>query len=85
MLSQTCWLEDSSPRVVRADASIDRSDDDAVADDSGGGNTDTAAASATHKDDAAGAGGGGGHPYGVKPWGIYLTDGGGQEVKGFDR
>ena len=33
----------------------------------------TGAASATHKDDAAGAGAGGGHPYGVKPWGNYLT------------
>lgn len=24
--------------------------------------------------------GGGGHPYGVRPWGNFLTDGGGQEV-----
>lgn len=23
----------------------------------------------------------GGHPYGVKPWGNFLTDGGGQEVR----
>jgi hypothetical protein len=24
-----------------------------------------------------------GHPYGVKPWGNFLTDGGGKEVSGF--
>lgn len=50
--------------------------------------TATATATAAADDTAAAAApGGGGHPYGVKPWGNFLTDGGGPEVcgRGADR